>query len=139
MSVDVGPSAEFAEHRLRLVKTGRRQIGIVRWDGALYAVNNYCTHQGGPLCLGVLSGRLESDGPGAMSLDTTRPVLACPWHGWEFDLRTGRALPDPATRIRTYPVREVGGRVLVDVDGHAAAPEGELPVSTEHARTAGAA
>ena len=61
MSVDVGPSAEFAEHRLRLVKTGRRQIGIVRWDGALYAVNNYCTHQGGPLCLGVLSGRLESD------------------------------------------------------------------------------
>src|SRR5689334_22784337 len=114
MSMDCGPSYRFAEGKLRLVTSGRRQIGIVRWAGKLYAVNNYCSHQGGPICMGLLSGRLGSDGTGSMTLDTSSPVLACPWHGWEFDLRTGSALADPATKIRTFNVREADGRVVVD-------------------------
>jgi nitrite reductase (NADH) small subunit len=116
MSVDVGPSSDFAEKKLRLIRTERREFGVVRWNGGLYAVNNYCTHQGGPICLGLLSGRLESDRPGSLTLDVSRPVLACPWHGWEFDLVTGVALPDPRIRLRTFPVSEVEGRVLVDLD-----------------------
>ncbi len=137
MSLDVGISGDFAEGRLRLVDAGRRQVGVVRWQGRLYAVNNHCTHQGGPLCLGILSGRLEADRPGSLSLDTTRPVLACPWHGWEFDLETGCALPDPAVRVRTFPVREVEGRVVIDLDRIAPAPDRDSTALAEQASTIG--
>jgi nitrite reductase/ring-hydroxylating ferredoxin subunit len=130
MSMDCGPSTSFAEGRLRLVVSGRRQIGIVRWAGKLYAVNNYCAHQGGPICRGLLSGRLSSDGPGSMTLDATRPVLACPWHGWEFDLTTGCALTDPAVRIRTFNVREVEGHVVVDFEA-ASSEQTQHPVNGE--------
>ena len=129
MSVDVGPSSDFAEKELRLIHAGRRQVGVVRWNGNLYAVNNYCTHKGGPICLGILGGRLESDRPGSLWLDVSRPTLACPWHGWAFDLHTGCALPDPKIRIRTFPVSEVQGRVLVDLGGTEIGPrrEAETP------------
>ncbi len=54
--------------------------------------------------------------PGAMDLHAEAPVIACPWHGWEFDLRTGRAVSDPRYRVRTFPVRVEAGRVLVELD-----------------------
>jgi nitrite reductase/ring-hydroxylating ferredoxin subunit len=116
MSTDIGPADEFAERRVRIIEVAQRQIGIVRWDGDFYAVSNVCIHQGGPLCRGVLSARLDAAEPGKLALDDSTPVLACPWHGWEFDLRTGQAILDPAMRVRTFPVRVAAGRVVVELD-----------------------
>ena len=74
-----------------------------------------CSHQSGPVCSGILGPRLTGGRPGAMELDAATPVLACPWHGWEFDVRTGRALHDGRHSIRTFPVRIAGDRVLVEL------------------------
>jgi nitrite reductase (NADH) small subunit len=115
VSTDIGAAAEFADGTIRTVGVNGREIGIVRWDDAMYAVNNLCTHQSGPVCSGILSGRLTAASPGGMDLDTSTPILACPWHGWEFDLRTGRALHDAQHRLRIFPVRVENGRVLVDI------------------------
>jgi nitrite reductase (NADH) small subunit len=114
VSTDIGAAAEFADGSLRTVGVNGREIGIARWNGAMYAVNNICTHQSGPVCSGILSGRLTASSPGGMDLDNTTPILACPWHGWEFDLRSGRALHDAQHRLRLFPVRVENGRVLVD-------------------------
>jgi nitrite reductase (NADH) small subunit len=121
MSVDVGPVSEFPEKCMRIVDIGTRQIGVVRWGERVFAVNNRCAHQGGPLCQGILSGRLTATHPGDLMLDDGAPTLACPWHGWEFDLDSGRALLDPKLRVRTFAARTANGRVLVDINESAAA------------------
>jgi len=115
MSVDVGPVGDFLMKHMRIIDVGARQIGVVRWGDRIFAVNNLCAHQGGPVCRGVLSGRLAASRPGELTLDDSAPTLACPWHGWEFDLLTGRALLDPKLRVRTFAARIVDGRVLVDL------------------------
>ena len=116
MSADVGALDDFAEGTLRIVGVNGREVGIVRWNGDLHAIHNLCTHQSGPVCAGILSGRLTAMRPGEMELDAATPILACPWHGWEFDVRSGRALHDAQHRLRKFPVRIAGGRVLVDID-----------------------
>ncbi len=103
MSVDVGPVSEFPEKCMRIVDIGTRQIGVVRWGE------------------GILSGRLTATHPGDLMLDDGAPTLACPWHGWEFDLDSGRALLDPKLRVRTFAARTANGRVLVDINESAAA------------------
>ena len=115
MSVDVGAVSEFEERRVRIVNSGNREVGVLRWRDRFFAVHNRCPHQSGPVCLGIVSGRLSSQAPGAMDLDEETPILACPWHGWEFELEGGRALWDPSYAVKVIPVRVESGRVLVDV------------------------
>src|SRR5262249_12524142 len=115
MSVDVGPVEAFPAKQMRIVDVGARQIGVVRWGDRVFALDNLCMHQGGPVCQGVLSARLTAESPGELTLDDAAPTLACPWHGWEFDLSTGRALLDAKLRLRTFAARIVDGRVLVDL------------------------
>jgi nitrite reductase (NADH) small subunit len=112
---DAGSLAEFPERAVTIVRLCGREIGIVRWDGEVYALANVCVHQRGPLCRGTLAARLDAPVPGSMELDEDSPVLACPWHGWEFDVRTGHAIWDRRYRVRTYPTYVDGGRVLVEL------------------------
>jgi nitrite reductase/ring-hydroxylating ferredoxin subunit len=114
MITDVGRVDDFAEGRISSITVGRAEIGIVRWSGKIYAVSSLCIHQGAPLCQGVLAGRLTAVRPGDMVLDDTAPVIACPWHGWEFDVRTGEAIWDPRLRVRVYEVQVVDDRVLIE-------------------------
>ena len=116
MSVDLGPVETFAEDSVSIARCAGREVGIVRWRGRVHALDNVCTHQRGPVCAGTLSGRLTGRVPGAMELDDATPVIACPWHGWEFDVRTGQAISNPKYRLRRYDVRVIDGRVLVDLD-----------------------
>ncbi len=114
MTTDIGSVQDFPDDQVSIVTVGRTEIGIIRWSGKIYAVSAVCTHQGGPLCRGVLAGRLTAQQPGEMALQDAAPVIACPWHGWEFDVSTGEAIWDPAMRVRTFPVEIVAGRVLVE-------------------------
>jgi nitrite reductase/ring-hydroxylating ferredoxin subunit len=118
MIVDVGSAQDFSEGVVRPVAVAQRTIGIVRWRGSLYALRDRCPHQGGPVCRGLLRPALVA-GPavGDISVDDARLVLSCPWHGWEFDVATGRALGDGGYRIATYRVSEDRGRVLLEVAG----------------------
>lgn len=84
----------------RLVEAGGVRIVLVRVGDAVYACADACAHQGGPLSQGRLSG--------------TR--LACPWHGWQYDVRTGQCLfPGRGAAVRAYPVAIVDGDIRVDV------------------------
>jgi 3-phenylpropionate/trans-cinnamate dioxygenase ferredoxin subunit len=96
-----------------VARIGGREIGVVRdpVDGQLFGVRNRCPHQGGPLCRGTVCDRTVGM-PGRYAV-SGRPVLRCPWHGWEFDLETGLCCDDPALRVAVYPVLVRDGRVLV--------------------------
>ena len=69
------------------------------------SLRNACPHQGGPLCSGLLTGFLEASVPGDYQYTRRGEILRCPWHGWEFDVKTGQSWFDPdRTRVRSYPV-----------------------------------
>jgi nitrite reductase (NADH) small subunit len=116
VSTDLGPVQDFPDRQVSVVSVGRSEIGIIRWNGKVYAIGTVCAHQGGPLCRGVLAGRLSGATPGEVTLEDQAPVIACPWHGWEFDVATGQAIWDSTLRIRTYPIRIVDDRVLIDTN-----------------------
>ena len=92
-----------------------RSIGVFNVGGDFFALRNVCPHQGGPLCQGVLSGFVVPGGPGEYRYLRRGEILRCPWHGWEFDVRTGQSYVDPArTRVRTYPVELVPGPYVAE-------------------------
>jgi len=122
MIVDVGRLDEFEDGEVTIVAVDGREIGIVRWADEVFALANLCAHQRGPLCRGRLAPRLQASEPGTMELGAGAPVLACPWHGWEFDVRTGLALWDEQYRVRTYPTHVDEGRVVIDTGRHRGTP-----------------
>jgi nitrite reductase/ring-hydroxylating ferredoxin subunit len=83
-----------------LVEVKGREIGIFNVDGRFHALLNHCPHNGGELCRGDIVSLMESDGQGDFRLVKDRKFIACPWHGWEFDLVTGQSYCTPA-RLRT--------------------------------------
>ena len=71
---------------------------------SFFALRNRCPHQGGPLCEGRSSG-FPPPAPGRVRVQPKGEILRCPWHGWEFDVRTGQSWFDPRrTRVKAYPV-----------------------------------
>jgi nitrite reductase/ring-hydroxylating ferredoxin subunit len=112
---------EFPPGERRIVQAGRRSIGVFRVGDSFYAINNYCPHQGGPLCLGRTKPWVRSTGPGDYAMAEQEALVACPWHGWEYDLATGQSFLGPGEPpARTYEVSvETGG---VDAAAGDAAP-----------------
>jgi 3-phenylpropionate/trans-cinnamate dioxygenase ferredoxin subunit len=89
----------------KLVEIAGRSLGVFNLDGEFFALRNRCPHQGGPLCAGTLGGLISSSGPGEYEYSRAGEILRCPWHGWEFDIRSGQSWFDPArVRVRSYPV-----------------------------------
>jgi nitrite reductase/ring-hydroxylating ferredoxin subunit len=113
VKVDIGPLQAFPSQAISIVKVNRTEIGLVRSGDDLYALRNICPHQTGPLCRGKLVHAMASPEPGVMELSETDLLVACPWHGWEFDVRTGSCISDAKLRVATYPVEVHEGRVLV--------------------------
>jgi len=89
-----------------------RMVALANVAGTYHALDGLCPHQGGPLGTGVLCGT----------------VLTCPWHGWQFDVVTGRHQISPTVRQTVYDVRVADRRIFVRLaaaaDGAAAAPAG---------------
>jgi nitrite reductase/ring-hydroxylating ferredoxin subunit len=108
---DVGSLADLERDGRLLARVGGREIGVVVVDGELRGVRNRCPHHGGPLCLGMVVPRFGGE-PGRYDLAGTH-VLRCPWHGWEFDPRTGVCLDEPSMRVAVYPAEVSDGRVRV--------------------------
>jgi len=89
----------------KIVEVAGRSIGVFNLDGEFFALRNRCPHQGGPLCSGALGGLISSSHPGEYHYSRAGEILRCPWHGWEFDIRTGQSWFDPAhVRVRRYQV-----------------------------------
>jgi nitrite reductase/ring-hydroxylating ferredoxin subunit len=89
----------------KIVEVAGRSIGVFNVGGRFYALRNRCPHQGGPLCQGRLSGVVVASRAGEYEYVRDGEVLRCPWHGWEFDVKTGQSWIDPERlRVRAYPV-----------------------------------
>jgi 3-phenylpropionate/trans-cinnamate dioxygenase ferredoxin subunit len=86
------------------VQVEGRSIGVFNVQGSFVAVLNVCPHELAPVCLGAVRGTALASMPGEYRWGREGEILACPWHGWEFDLLTGRALADTRKRLRLYPV-----------------------------------
>lgn len=118
--VDVGGLEDFEDRRPRVVEIQGREIGVLRWRGEVFAMRNVCPHQHAPVCRGTALALITADETGKMEVDPTRPVVACPWHGWEFDARSGRAIWSGSRyKLKTYPAQVRDGRVLIAVAGAA--------------------
>ena len=111
----IGPAAEIPPGGRRIVTLEGRSIGVFNVGGEFFALRNSCPHQGGPLCQGVLSGFVVPGRPGEYRYVRRGEILRCPWHGWEFDVRTGQSYFDPSqARVRTYPVELVPGPYVAE-------------------------
>ena len=89
----------------KILELGGREIGVFNVRGEFFAVLNRCPHQGGPLCKGNTHGFLRPSGVGEFVYTRQGEILRCPWHGWEYDLRTGQSWFDPAhVLVRRYEV-----------------------------------
>ena len=100
----VAAVSDLPEGEVRVVECGGRSLALSNIDGELFAIDNVCTHDGGPLGEGRLRhGR-----------------VICPRHGAAFDARSGRALTLPAVRgVAAYPVSVEGDEAYVECDPEA--------------------
>jgi nitrite reductase (NADH) small subunit len=101
--VPVADLAELLPDEGTIVAVGARRIALFRRGGEVHALDNVCPHAGGPLGLGDLR-----DG-----------VVSCPFHGWQFDVRTGACVSMPGEGVASWPTRLQGTTVYVDLDRRA--------------------
>jgi 3-phenylpropionate/trans-cinnamate dioxygenase ferredoxin subunit len=102
--IDVAPANELPPGSMKLVVAGPRTIGVYNCGGTLYAIEDRCSHDDGPLCEG--------------DWDEDRCCVVCPRHGSQFELSTGRPISLPATEpVATYPVSVVDGTIVLELPG----------------------
>ncbi|MBI3665116.1 MAG: non-heme iron oxygenase ferredoxin subunit [Acidobacteria bacterium] len=98
--VKVATAGEISANSGKLVEAGGKQIALFHVEGKYYALDNNCTHRGGPLSEGEVMGA----------------EVECPWHGAHFNLESGHAVRPPAAAgVACYPVRQQGQDIEVEV------------------------
>ena len=93
--VVVAKTSEIPRNEQKLVLARGRPVVIYNLDGEWFALSNKCPHQGGALCQGRRVGLVKSTGPGEYEFSRQNEIVRCPWHGWEFDIRTGKSICEP--------------------------------------------
>lgn len=89
---------EIPPGTIRELQLDGKTVAVANVDGKLFAINNVCLHRGGPLGEGELAGK----------------IVTCPWHGWQYDVTSGKTLHNPAACVETYPVELRGEDIFVD-------------------------
>jgi len=97
--VKVASTADIAPGTAKCVEAGGKQIAVFNVAGAFHAIDNLCLHRGGPLAEGEIDGTL----------------VTCPWHGWQYDVTTGKNVLEDDEGVARYEVKVEGSDVLVDV------------------------
>jgi nitrite reductase/ring-hydroxylating ferredoxin subunit len=114
----VGKASEFKDGDRRIVFVGEQEIGVFRDAGQFYAYSNFCLHQGGPACEGMtiakVEERLRPDKTSAgMFFSETEMHFVCPWHGYEYDMKTGECVSDRKLKLRKYQIVQKGDDIYV--------------------------
>jgi len=92
-------AADVPAGTIREFQVGGKAIALANVGGQFHAISNTCLHRGGPLGDGVLEGS----------------VVTCPWHGWQYDVVTGKVGQNPSVGVEVYPIEVRGDEVFVDV------------------------
>ena len=110
----VGRVQDLPPGSVTLLPVGPRGVGVYNVNGRYYALSNYCPHRGAPLCLGVVEGSVEAgERPYELIYGRDGESVRCPWHGWEFDIATGRARMVDGVSARTWNVVVEDGVVVL--------------------------
>lgn len=125
----IGAVADFPAGTRRILVLEGRPIGVFNVNGTYYALKNSCPHQGAPLCVGTVTGMTLPSAPGEYLYGREGEIVRCPWHGWEFDITTGKSIFDPhkclvktydvtveaeeSPGVETYPVTVESGTIVV--------------------------
>ncbi len=113
----VAKASELADGDRRIVTAGSREIGVFHKDGEFYAYSNTCLHQGGPACEGLMINNVvdivtpDRHYHGQTFGDDVHFV--CPWHGWEYNLKTGECVGDRKQKLRKFDVVRRGDDIYV--------------------------
>jgi nitrite reductase/ring-hydroxylating ferredoxin subunit len=113
----VGKVSDIKDGDRKIVTAGKREIGVFHKDGAFYAYSNTCLHQGGPACEGMITKNVvdvidnQNLYQGQSYGDETHFV--CPWHGYEYDLKTGECIGDRKLKLRKYDIVKRGEEIYV--------------------------
>jgi nitrite reductase/ring-hydroxylating ferredoxin subunit len=113
----VAKATDMKDGDRRIVVDGQKEVGVFFKDGAFYAYSNYCVHAGGPACEGILVNKVvdiinpDRTYEGQKFADEVH--FACPWHGYEYDLKTGECIGDRRLKLRKYDVVQRGDEVFV--------------------------
>jgi nitrite reductase/ring-hydroxylating ferredoxin subunit len=118
--IDLGPATDFASPGRRLIDVDGTEFAVFHLCGEFSAFENVCTHMGGPACQGKILPRVEeairADGTSTgMQFSKESYNVVCPWHGFEYDIRTGIHVGYPRFKLRSTPVRVVDGNVFVTI------------------------
>ena len=113
--ITVCPAAELLPGDKRIVDVpDGPSIGVFNLNGSYHAIKNVCPHNGAPLCLGTVHAtHAPSEVLGEFAPCLDGRVLRCPWHGWEFDIVSGKGLYDRNSRVATYVVEVEEGVVTL--------------------------
>ncbi len=98
----------MAERGRKVVTVNGIEIGIFLVNGQYFAWRNMCPHAYAPVCVGMVCGTHLPSDVYEYEFGREQEILRCPWHGWEFDLRTGEHLVNSGTKLRGYPVEQDG-------------------------------
>ncbi len=113
----VAKASDLKDGERRIVVSGNHEVGVFFKDGSYYAYSNYCVHAGGPACEGILVNNvvdiLNADQTYEGQTFGDAVHFACPWHGYEYDLKTGVCVGNPTLRLQSYDVVEKNGDILV--------------------------
>jgi nitrite reductase/ring-hydroxylating ferredoxin subunit len=104
----IASGGDVAPGQGRTVRAAGREFALLNVDGELIAIDDACPHMRASLSGGEVKGR----------------TVTCSWHGWQFDLDTGRCLGVEWARVRRYPLRLEGGEVYLVLEPE---PEAEEP------------
>ena len=119
--VFVARDGEIADGARKVIVAGADEIGVFKVDGEFYAWRNQCPHQGGPVCQGRLMKRVEErldDDKRSLGIHFAADAMniICPWHGYEFDVRTGRHAGLDSVRLAAVKLKQRDGAIYVLLD-----------------------
>jgi nitrite reductase/ring-hydroxylating ferredoxin subunit len=114
----VAKIAEFKDGERRIIFVGDNEIGVFRHEGEFYAYSNFCLHQGGPACEGLTIAKVEERlRPDKTSMglyfSETEMHFVCPWHGMEYNIKTGECASDRRLKLKKYEIVRKGDDVYV--------------------------
>jgi nitrite reductase/ring-hydroxylating ferredoxin subunit len=118
--VNIGPASDFADPGRKLIGFERFEVAVFKSGGEFFAYLNQCPHMGGPACQGKMIAKVEEEIAADRTskgffFSKTRMHVVCPWHGFEFDIRTGVHPGNPKARLRKIKVAVANGDVVITV------------------------